>query len=431
MKTRMLLKVSLPALLVAGATVAVASAGEGVADAKAAAKVAAKAERALGKRAGADAVAWAEQAVTLSPQDAGHRALLGQAYLQAGRFRSAREAFADALQLDGRNGRVALGLVLAQIATGDWSAARATLDEHAGKISASDRGLAVALTGDPASAVAMLTDAARRPDASPKTRQNLALSLALAGQWQMARVVAAADMSPADVDARMVEWAAFAQPRDASDQVAHLLGVKAVEDAGRPAALALNAAPAVVPTVEPVAVAAAAAPVVVAPEPTAEAVRAPGFGKVVFGPRQEIVQALPAPTIRPARGLVKVALTARPQPLPVVAKAAPAPAPAAAPAKGGWFVQLGAYDSPAVAREAWGRAQRRFAALEDHTPSGMNFAARGRDFYRLSVGGFAHSDAQGFCRRYRAAGGSCFVRQVAGDQVAQWLRKPGVQVAAR
>lgn len=430
MNTRMLLKVSLPALLVAGATVAVASAGDDVADAKAAAKVAAKAERALTKRVAADAVMFAEQAVALSPQDAGHRALLGQAYLQAGRFRSARDAFGEALQLDGRNPRVALGLVLAEIATGDWSVARRTLDAHADKISASDRGLAIALTGDPASAVALLTQAARQPDASPKTRQNLALSLALAGQWQMARVVAATDMSPADLDARMVEWAAFAQPRETSDQVAHLLGVKAVDDAGRPVALALNAPAAPVPTVEPVAVAAAAAPVVVAPEPTVAAVRSPGFGKVVFGPRQEIVQALPVPTIRPAAGLAKISLKRAPRPLPAVA-AKPAPVAAAQPVKGNWYVQLGAYDSPAVARDAWSRATRRFASLGEHMPTGATFAKGGQSFYRLSVGGFGHDDAQAMCRRYQAVGGACFVRQSAGDQVAQWLRKPGVQVAAR
>lgn len=431
MKTRMLLKAGLPALLVAGATVAVASAGDEVDRVKAAAKVAAKAERALGKRAAADAVVLAEEAVTLSPQDAGHRALLAQAYLQAGRFRSARDAFAEALLLDGANGRVALGLVLSQIATGDWSAARTTLDAHADKISASDRGLAVALTGDPASAVAMLTDAARRPDASPKTRQNLALSLALAGQWQAARVVAAADMSPADLDARILEWATFAQPREASDQVAHLLGVKAVEDAGRPLALALDAPIAPVPTAAPVQVAAAAAPVVVAPEPTVEAVRSPGFGKVVFGPRQEIVQALPVPTIRPETRVAKVALTAKPQAIPGPSVAAKPVAKAhAQPGKGSWYVQLGAFDSPAVARDAWGRATRRFAALGEHTPAGMTYAARGHSFYRLSVGGFAHADAQGLCRRYRAAGGSCFVRPGAGDQVAQWVR-PNVQVASR
>ena len=40
------------------------------------------------------------------------------------------------------------------------------------------------------------------------------------------------------------------------------------------------------------------------------------------------------------------------------------------------------------------------------------------------------SQADALCQHYRAAGGACFVRAGAGDQVASWSRK-GVQVAAR
>ncbi|HEX8387609.1 MAG TPA: tetratricopeptide repeat protein [Sphingomonas sp.] len=444
--TMKLVKLGVPALLALGTTVAggVAVASDRTAQdqAQVAAEHAARASKALGKRDGAAAVAWAEQAVAAAPRDASHRALLGRGYLQAGRFASAREALAEALALSPNDARTALNLVLAQIATGDWAEARRTLDAHAGSIPVSDRGLAVALTGDPASAVAMLTQAARAPEADVKTRQNLALSLALAGQWQLAKAVAAADMSPADVDGRMLEWAAFAQPKAASDQVAHLLGVRAAEDPGRPVALALNA-----PT-QPVALAVAAptslaeaAPVAVAsvePSPSATS-------RIVFGPSVEVVQALPARLIRAASGAVKVALTARPEPIPgakpevakqVAAKPATVKQVAAKPvvapslARGDWYVQLGAYDSPAVAQEAWTRASRRFAGFQGQAPTGVGFTTGQRSFYRLSVGGFARADAVSLCERYRAKGGTCFVRAGAGDRVAQWVKAP-VRLASR
>src|SRR3546814_11063525 len=89
-----------------------------------------------------DAVDFAEKAVALAPREAGYRAVLGQSYLTDGRFTSARQAFTDALALDSNNGKVALSLALAQTAEGDWTAARATLDDHAGVILATDRGLA-------------------------------------------------------------------------------------------------------------------------------------------------------------------------------------------------------------------------------------------------------------------------------------------------
>ena len=57
--------------------------------AKTAASYATKARQALAKR-DARAVEFAEQAVKAAPQDAGYRALLGQSYLMAGRFASAR-----------------------------------------------------------------------------------------------------------------------------------------------------------------------------------------------------------------------------------------------------------------------------------------------------------------------------------------------------
>jgi Flp pilus assembly protein TadD len=419
MKTRMIMSLGLSALVMGGTMVGCTATSGGLAssgsrDAAVAAKLALRdvdrARRALGRGDGAQAAVHAEAAVALMPQNAGYRALLGQSYLKAGRFASAKAAFTDTLSLQPNDGRSALNLALAEIALGDWKAARETLETHAATIAATDRGLALALAGDPAGGVAMLTDVVRSGEATPKGRQNLALAYALAGHWQAARVVASTDMSPADVDRRLEQWAAFAQPRSSSDQVASLLGVRPVQDPGQPVALALSApvavgqavaeAPAPAPVEVAVALPTPAAPVDVKP---AEQVRAPA-------PAPEVRR---APLLRADPRAIKVALTR-----------------ASAPARGNWFVQVGAFRNAAVARDGWRRATRRMPALAGRTPTGARYASNGSAFYRLAFGGFPRSEADAVCRRYRATGGACFVRAAAGDQIASWAAKP-IQLASR
>ena len=436
MNLRALLLGSISALMLGGTMVGCAANGAlsdgGIASAsdrnatlaaKGAAGDAGRAQTALAHNDGTVAIGYAERAVASMPQRAEYRMLLGQSYLQGGRFASASRAFADALQLSPANGKAALNLALSQVATGDWQAARRNLDANAAIIPAVDRGLALSLAGDTAGGIAALTEAARSPATSAKVRQNLALSYALAGRWQEARVVAATDLTAADVDARLEQWAQFAQPAKASDQVASLLGVTAVADAGQPVALALNA-----PALEPTQ-ALAAADLVMAPAEAAPVELAStgvaGFSKVSFGPRQEVVQVLPTMMLRPARAPIRLA-----SPLPGRGMATTA-YEVKASATGNWYVQLGAFESAGVAKDAWGRASRRFAVLASYSPNGTTFKARGEDFYRLSVGGFSRSAADAMCRQYRAKGGACFVRQGAGDVMAQWLRKPGVQMASR
>ncbi len=430
MNMRAIAGLSLSALMLGGTMVACSQGGIATAssrDASAAAKTAAKnaekANKALAKGDANKAIGFAEAAVALMPQNTDYRSLLAGAYLKAGRFTSAHAAYADLLQLTPGNGKAALNLALAMIAEGQWDEARQTLEAHASVVPAGDRGLAVALAGDPATGVELLTAAARSPDADAKTRQNLALALALAGRWVEAREVVGIDLAPTDADARMVQWAAFAKPVGAADQVAALLGVMPVKDPGRPVALALNAAVpvAAMAAAEPVEAPVATSEPVAAPEAVA-AVEAPpssGAARIVFAERREVVQALPTrtPATFAAPRTVKTQL----------ATASAEPKPVAQPNKGKWFVQLGAYDNAAVAKDAWGRAQRRYPAFEQQTPTGMAF----KSFYRLSVGGFAKGDADALCRGYRAKGGACFVRTGAGDQVAQWVKPAGVQVASR
>ncbi len=435
MKTKFLMA-GLSALVLGGPMVGCTANGGGVASAsdraatlaeKGAASDAGRAQSALGRHDGPAAIRFAESAVSLMPRSAEYRTLLAQSYMQGGRFQSATQAYGDVLTLSPTNGKAALNMALAQVATGDWQAARATLGAYEAIIPAGDRGLALSLAGDTAGGIAVLTALARSADGTAKIRQNLALSYALAGNWQAARVVASTDLAPADVDVRLGQWAAFSQPAKASDQVAGLLGVRAVDDKGQPVALALNAAPvtadaeptalaAVEPAAEPAAVAVAAvdSPAVAAP------VTNP-FAKIAFGPRQEVVQAVPAMLLRPT-GATKVAIGPR-----VATLAYDAPKPAA----GNWYVQLGAFESAGVAKDAWGRATRRFAAFAGHAPNGVNVRVKGDDYYRLSVGGFSRAAADSVCRQYRAKGGACFVRAGAGDQMAQWVRKSGMQLASR
>jgi Flp pilus assembly protein TadD/cell division protein FtsN len=450
MKTRNMFSIGLSAFALTCAAGGVASVGMSASAASAenpkrAASEANAARKAIAKRQAVKAVQHAEAAVAYDPRNAEHRALLGQAYLLAGRFASAKQALGDSLALDPSNGRAALNYVLAQIAQGDWKGARTTLDTHEATIAASDRGLAYALAGDPVKAVEILGPAAREAGANAKTRQNFALSLALAGRWQEAKTVAAMDIAPDQLDARIMQWASFSRPTNAYDQVASLLGVRAVEDAGQPAQLALVEVPDIgvaaatpAPAANPLDAYMPATPsnaaevasqvsaetgVEVAANPQPVATQVAGTGpQVVFGPRDEIVQAVATPVrdVRP----VRVAA-------PVRAAAVRAPVPTrVAYAKGNYFVQLGAYDNAAVARDAWRRTASRVPALGRQTPQGAKVTTRTGNFYRLSVGGFARADADSLCRNVRATGGNCFVRVQAGDAMASWVRRE-VQVASR
>lgn len=440
MNLRRILTVSVSALvlgapLVGGPTLigglAVASGGVETADLRRAAKEAAAATKALKKGEGQKAVTHAEAAVTLDPRNGEYRKLLGEAYLFAGRFVSATQALNEALSLDPANGRTALNLALAQIATGEWDVARQTLATHSATIPASDRGLAMALAGDPAGAVGLLMEIARQPGADAKTRQNLALSLALAGQWQQARAIAALDLSPDQVDGRIMQWASFARPQNAYDQVASLLGVTPVADNGQPERLALahsmTSAVAATRVADPVetfmpgpapveAVAAVAATSVdVAATDVAQgpSITAPSGQQIVFAPRQEIVQAIPARAVR-AEASVASAGAIKPVRVDVPATQRFA--------KGSWYVQLGAYDSIGVARDSWGRMVRRTPQLKGLTPSSASVSTKAGAFQRLSVGGLARADADALCREVRGDGGKCFVRTAAGDKKASWLR---------
>jgi Flp pilus assembly protein TadD len=386
----------------------------------------------------------AEKAVALAPRDVGYRMLLADLYMKNGRFQSAATTFGDVLTLDPVNVRAGLQAALAEVAIGRGDVALARLDSLAATAPAGDIGLAYALAGQPNRAISILEPAARAPGATGRIRQNLALAYAFAGDWQKARAVAAQDVSPADLSARLQQWAALASPSAPADQIAGLFGVRAVADSGQPVSLAL--AP-----VEATNTAFAAAEPVQAHEPTAEPapapvqlaqadvaawepaaaptvatdVRAPAV--IADTPPPVVPEAAPEPSFAPAvRALVN------PEPakarLASIAPIAPKQhlAPRAAPAagEGRFVVQIGAYSSPAGVERAWASAYRRYG-LTGHQPRSTTVSIPGKGkFHRLSVAGFeSHADASKICASVRSHGGACFVRATAGDAPVRWASR--------
>jgi len=397
---------------------------------RASAKAADQAIAALKQRQQADAVRFAERAVLFNPADADNRALLGQAYLQAGRFSSAETAFSDALRLAPEHGRAALGLGLVQVALGKSDQALLTLASARGRVPDADLGLALSLAGDHAGGIALLEPTARAADATAKTRQNLALAYALAGRWSDAHVTAAQDVPANQLAQRMTEWAQFVRPSGTNQQLAKILNVKPVIDHGMPTELALletkpaapastqlaAAEPIPAPVANPVEPIQAPAPVVEAsvPQPQIQPV--------------EVPQSAPLLTAKPAKPYLVTAAAAIQTPNPAYVKPL-AVKRAAAPrvASGGSFVvQLGAFSSQSRLEKGWSGFVSKASWLKGYAPVSTTFKNPddGRALYRLAISGFTtRIEAVNFCRKVRERGGICFVRGRAGDAPVQWAKR--------
>jgi Flp pilus assembly protein TadD len=392
------------------------------------------------------AIDLGERAVAQSPNDAGFRALLGNAYFAGGRFRSAEAAYRDSLTLVPEQPQVVLKLALVEIALGKNHDAVAVLNAARPLLDASDYGLALALAGRVPESIAILDAAARQKDADPVVRQNLALAHALAGEWVEARTIAAQDVPAAQLDARIQQWMQLAKPQHASDQVAALVGVKpAVVDAGQPAQLALNKGE------MRMAQAAAPAAPVKAPATTVAAAPVPRQSAEATAPaKQALTQAaapsaVPTPTLAVAppppsatSTLAAFAATAVSEAKAVLAavmphSAAPAPKltkprnvaqPGLRHGNSPAVVQLGAYQTPDRVLSAWNGASRKYAALKAYSPMSARFASPKGTFYRLSVRGFSSvGEANALCSSLKSKGGSCFVRNVAGDTPVQYASR--------
>jgi D-alanyl-D-alanine carboxypeptidase len=382
------------------------------------------------------AIGFAERAVAKTPNDAGFRALLGNAYFAGGRFQSAEGAYRDSLTLYSNQPQVVLKLALVEIALGKNNDALSFLDAAKDVLDPADYGLAVALAGHPADAVPMLEAAARVPGADSRVRQNLALAYALTGNWTQARTVAAQDVPADQVDARIQQWMQFASPKKPSDQVAALVGVTpAASDPGQPTQLALNKTDSrlaqAAPAPAPQRVAEAAPPPAPAPQPqvaVAAPVPAPAAATAVVERAPPVSVAMSA-AAAPEAPSAFVAFAPRPGParkpakvLRAAAAAQRAPIHQAAVRHGNStaVVQLGAYSNARGVLTAWTTVARRYSALHGYAPMSARFASPRGTFYRLSVHGFGSvNEATALCASLRRAGGTCFVRKVAGDAPVQ------------
>lgn len=409
------------------------------------------AQVALQKGQADKAIAHAEAAVLAEPRNPGFRALLGAAYLEAGRFDSAATSFGDALDLGNEDPRTVLSFALAKAALGESRAAVQVLDDYARVIDPADLGLAYALAGQPERGVHVLINAVRSSEAAtPKLRQNLAYTYALAGNWRAARVMAAEDVPADQLDARLTEWASMAAPEHFQQRVAAMLQVTPRVDGGQPQQLALAnfpsqdvmvaeaASQADVPVVAEAAPAPAPAPVAApqlaaaAPQPAAKPSFADAFAAPAPAPAPAasggirfvstpVVQQLPATSERAAPRMA--ASTQR----RMAAAAAPAPA-ASDKSANTHLVQLGSYDSKIEAERGWTTLKRKFPQLKDHDVVITEAVVNGRTFWRVAAAGFGAMSAKSMCGTVKSSGRGCFAYAASNPPAGAVDR--GVRMAA-
>jgi Flp pilus assembly protein TadD len=398
-----------------------------------------RAEAALAAGKHDQAIAHAEAAVLADPRNPEYRAMLGAAYLDAGRFTSAATSFDDAMKLGDNSPRVALSLALALTGEGKFSEAAALLNDWEDEIATADVGLALALAGQPGRGVHLMGNAIRAGENTPKMRQNLAYAYALAGQWREARLMAEQDVPADQVGDRIAEWAATSAPELAHARLAKLLEVPGgARDAGQPIQLAL----ANTPSLEQLAseASAEASPAVDLPQPAVAAAPAgelpplasidPSASAAPYeapAPRQagnfQTAFAAPAPAaVAPAAVTQDSSRFVQPAPQ----RAAPA---VAQRADGTHLVQLGSFASEQGARRAWGIYAARYPELAGHQMVISEAVVKGKRYWRVSAAGYGRATASSMCGRVRSGGQGCFA--YAEGRPLPGAIATGVQMARR
>ncbi len=421
---------------------------------------ASRAEAALAKGKPQSAVDHAEAAVLAEPRNASYRAMLGSAYLDAGRFASAETTFDDAMKLGDNSTRTALSLALALDGQGKYQQAYSLLSDWAKQIAPADLGLAYALSGRPDQGIDVLAAAIRSGENTPKVRQNLAYAYALAGRWKDARIMASQDVPANLVGDRMEQWAQMAQPQAWQARVADMVGAPTgVVDRGQPAQLAL----ANNPSVEQLASEAAAAAdpkdelaandrPVDAPQPQPPASKDKELPAVAAAAPDVDVASYPAPktvepkdfksafaTVAPSGGsaaqVTQDALRFASQPVVQTAAVRQGAAPsaehagAAKPSSGTHLVQLGSFASKQGARRAWGIYVKRYPELRDHRMVISRAIVRGKHYWRVSAGGYDRASSQQMCGMVKSKGEGCFA--YAEDHPLPGALDTGMRMAMR
>lgn len=382
---------------------------------------AASSEAAMAKGRIASAVDNAEKAVLADPRNAAYRVLLGNAYLKAGRFESARQAYDESMELGVDSSQAALSLALADIALGRNVEAIDTLNSYRDSLEASDYGLALALAGQPAQGVAVLANTLRGGESTTKVRQNLALAYALGGQWREARTMAAQDLPADELGSRMEQWAQMGHPALMRQRIAGLLDVPVRADEGQPTALALVNYPATDQLAAEAATRAAASPAA-APALAEAAVRelpavdqsgaaTPSLDDASSQPRQEQLALIDLPASSLHHGM-----TVRAKVAPAASKAPVRQAFVAT--RGTHLVQLGSFSSAEGARRAWRHFTARNPALKGYRNMTTRVAVNGKTFWRVQAAGFANQAlASSMCGTVKAQGGACMVMRGQGEML--------------
>ena len=430
-------------------------------------KAAAEAQKALSKGDTAKAIGLAEGLVAANPKNASYRAILGQAYLRSGRFESAATTFNDAMKLGDNSSRTALSLALSDVGAGRKGEAVAILNDWRDAIPAADLGLAYALAGDSGRGVAILSDALRGGDNSPKVRQNLAYAFALDGRWREARLMASQDIPPEQLDGRISGWVMQSRPEDSKLRVASLLHVPMVADGGQPSALALNASgdqeqlaaeTGAAKTDAPVVAAAGELPAadapaanlaqyapIDAPAPVAAptvAEQTPEAFSQAFN-STPVVQPLPqsGPEAMTPPAAARMAIAARPRTIAHRPGLRPRHALAKVSGRGSThMVQLGSFASEQGARRAWGHYASRNPELRNFKMAITQATVKGKHFWRVAAAGLDGRGANGLCSAVKNRGGVCFAyaasrsllgRPANAPAMAKAAVKPKVQVAMK
>ena len=427
-------------------------------------KAAAEAQKALAKGDVAKAIGLTEALVSADPRNPAYRALLGQAYLRGGRFDSAATSFNDAMKLGDNSAKTALSLALADVGAGRNAEAVAILNDWRDAIPAADLGLAYALAGESGRGVAILSDALRGGDNSTKVRQNLAYAYALDGRWREARVMAAQDVPPEKLDARISDWVMKARPEDSKLRIAALLRVPMVADAGQPTALALDASgdqeqlaaeTGAVKSAAPVVAAASELPAADAPadtlaqyqpvdapvaapaEPTPEAFTQAFNSTPMVQPLPQIGPEL----LTPAPARTRMAIAARPTTIAHRPGLRPRHAAAKVAGRGSSHrVQLGSFASEQGARRAWGHYASKNPELRNFKMAITQATVNGKRFWRVAAAGLDGRGATGLCSAVKNRGGVCFAyaasrtlpgRTVGAPVMAQTVVKPKVSTSTK
>ncbi len=387
------------------------------------AKLASTAQSALAQGNVDTAVSNAEKAVLADPRNPAYRVLLGNAYLKAGRFESARQAYDEAMELGEDSSRTALSLALADLALGRYAEAVDTLNSYHDTVAPSDYGLALALAGQPAQGVAVLSDTLRRGENTPKVRQNLALAYAMLGRWREARAMAAQDVPAEQLGDRMEQWALMSYTDNSRHRIASLLDVPLRGDKGQPAALALKNFPGTeqlsaeaATRAEPVAAAAPAlaeAAVHELPAIDQADAPAPALADSSSQPKAEQLALIDQPPVAASVQQAPVAplrVEAQRQPAMQARAGRPAVKPPVANKPGTHMIQLGSFATVEGARRAWRHYTSRNPALKGFANVTTQATVNGKLYWRVKAAGFAgYASANSMCGSVKARGGNCLV----------------------